>query len=148
MSKEFEISKLLKITANNKYEATVAAFEVVNNLNKINIPKKEQNRKPAVKAMLSLARDDIQYDYIDDATRLSLEEELQNRVRQQNESAINAVFSTSESNAPASDDLDEDLDEIGEMEPLEVFTEPDSEATDEDGEEIEEESDEDSDDDE
>ena len=45
MSKDFEISKLLKLTDENKYETAVAAFEVIDNLEAIAIPKKIANRK-------------------------------------------------------------------------------------------------------
>ena len=146
MPKEFEISKLLKIVANNKYEATVAAFEAINHIDKLTFTKKEMTRKPAIRALIAMSNGSLQYDYISDETRMNLEDELRNRARQQNESAINAVFNTIDSSAPIADELDEDLDEIGETAPVEVFSDLSSDSEDDDDSDEEEDDDDDDDD--
>jgi len=123
MSKDFNISDLLKITEFNKYEAAVAGMEVINHLEQLQFPRKESNRKPAVKAMMALSDGMIKYDYIDDEARLKLEEELKDRARLQAQSALDGIFSTPGSSAPVADESTEDLDEIGETIPPDQFVE-------------------------
>ena len=123
MSKDFSISDLLKITEYNKYEAAVAGMEVINHLEQMSYPKKHINRKPAVKAMMALSEGMIKYDYIDDEARIQLEEELKDRARIQAQSALDGIFSTPGSSAPAVDESNEDLEEIGETIPPEKFSE-------------------------
>ncbi len=120
-TKEFEISKLLKLAQNHKYATTVAAFEAIEMMEQIDIPKKLINRKPAVKALHALSEGLVQYDYIDDETRAKLEEELKGTGRTR--SALDAVFAAPGSAAPAAEESDEDLDEIGETAPPEEFEE-------------------------
>lgn len=131
MSKEFEISKLLEITKNNKYEACVAAFEVIGNLERLDIPKKYLTRKHAVQAMVALSDGLIKYDYIDEETRLKLEEELQGQSKARAQSALDAVFA-SPTGAPLVDDSEEDLDEIGEAAPTEAMPDDGDEFGDDD----------------
>ncbi|MBI3395582.1 MAG: DNA primase [Spirochaetia bacterium] len=123
-AKEFEISKLLELARENKYATTVAAFEAIEMMEQIDIPKKMLNRKPAVKAMFALTEKLVQYDYIDDEARAKLEEELKgtSKVR----SALDAVFAAPGSAAPAADESDEDLDEIGETAEPEAFEDADA----------------------
>ncbi len=125
MSKEFEISKLLEITKNNKYEACVAAFEVIGNLERLDIPRRYLTRKHAVQAMVALSDGIIKYDYIDEETRRKLEEELAGESRARAQSALDAVFSTPVGAAPMVADSEEDLDEIGEAAPTEALDEGD-----------------------
>jgi hypothetical protein len=75
-SRDFEISRLLELSRDQKYATAVAAFEVIEFLEQIEFPKKMQNRKPAVKAMAALSDGAIKWDYISDEARTALEEEL------------------------------------------------------------------------
>lgn len=95
MSKEFEISKLLDLSRENKYATTVAAFEVIDMLEQIDIPRKLANRKPAVKAMSALSEATVQWDYIDDDAREALASELENSRR----ANLDAVFGTASDTA-------------------------------------------------
>ncbi len=95
MSKDFEISKLLDLSREQKYATTVAAFEVIDMLEQIDVPRKMANRKPAVKAMNALFEQTVQWDYIGDEAREALAAELENSRR----ANLDAVFG----NASASD---------------------------------------------
>ncbi len=141
--KEFEISKLLELTGKQKYASTVAAFEVIEFLEQLDVPRKIMNRKPSIKALSMLADGLLQWDFIDDETRLKLEEDL--RASRKPSSAFDAVFSAQGSTAPMVDDSDEDLDEIVETEPPELMVD-DSEADGFDDQEEESTSSDDSDD--
>ncbi|MBL8019198.1 MAG: DNA primase [Leptospirales bacterium] len=112
--KEFEISKLLSLANKEKYATTVAAFEVIDKLEQIEIPKKYTNRKPAVKAMIALSDGIVQYDYIEDSVRQALEEELHGP-----EAAIGQPAELVRARVPVVEESDEDLaaEDIGEIEP-------------------------------
>jgi hypothetical protein len=69
MPSEFEIKQLLEITSEEKYATTVAAFEVVDLIHQIEVPKEYENRKPAIKAMQILADKGVQYAFISDEKR-------------------------------------------------------------------------------
>ncbi|MBW7858132.1 MAG: hypothetical protein H3C43_07565 [Leptonema sp. (in: Bacteria)] len=110
-SGDFQISELLKITAENKYAASVAAFEVVDNSYMIELPSKWSTRKAAVQAMMALSRDIVQFDSVTDEQRAKLEAELQNSPHRD---SAEALFRSS-AGAPVMDDSEDDLDEIGEV---------------------------------
>ena len=74
--REFEIYKLLEITRNDKYATAVAAFEVIDQAERLDIPKKWKNRKPAVQAMMALSDDMVRYGFVTDEARQQLREEL------------------------------------------------------------------------
>lgn len=118
MSKEFEISRLLELTEKNKYATTVAAFEVIDLLDQIDIPKKMITRKPAIQAMHALSEQAVAWDYISDEQRRALDEEL-NPVPDGVDPG--SIFNTSGSAAPISDESDEDLDEDVETAPPEAL---------------------------
>ncbi len=141
--REFEISRLLELTATEKYATTVAAFEVIEMIDQLDIPKKVQHRKPSIQALTLLADKHIQWDYIEDSAREELEAEL--RATRKPTSTFDSYFMPAGSAAPMVDDSDEDLDEVVETEPSDVYTEEDEEAG---GFDDEEESSSDSDDDE
>ena len=124
--KDFEITRLLELTGGEKYAATVAAFEIIEKLDQLEIPKKYLNRKPSIQAMAALTETVIRFDYIDDETREKVETEL--RESRKSKSALDEVFSS----APVSDDSEEDLDEIIDMEPQDQFLD-DSADEDDDG---------------
>ena len=111
-SGEFQISELLKITAQNKYAAAVAAFEVVDTAHMLDLPPKWGTRKAAVQAMMALSRDVVRFDFISDEQREKLEAELQ--INTHRDSA-EALFRGSPASAPVLADSEDDLDEIGEI---------------------------------
>ncbi|MCS7206125.1 MAG: hypothetical protein NZ853_10555 [Leptospiraceae bacterium] len=79
--KEFQIRDLLEITKDKKYAVTVAAFEIVENFDKLNLELEKlgwKSNKISVIAMMCLARNLIKYDFITDEQRKQLEEELKN----------------------------------------------------------------------
>lgn len=129
MSKDFEISKLLELARTNKYEATVAMFEIIDQLEQIDISKKYLNRKPAVKAMAALSENLVKYDYISDEQRQALQEELN---KSKTRASLDSVFKTSGSAAPISDESEEELDEIGETEPIEGLEDENDDLDDDD----------------
>ncbi len=131
MSKDFEISRLLELAQNHKYEATVAMFEVIDQLDQIEIHRKYANRKPAVKAMVALYEKAVKYDYISDEQRQALQDELN---KSKTRAALDSVFKTSGSAAPVAEESEEDLDEIGETEPIEGMEDVDEDAEKEDSE--------------
>lgn len=143
MSKEFDISQLFEITQKDKYAATVAAFEVIDILDQVEIPKKLSNRKPAIKAMSALSENLVKWDYIAEEDRLALEEEIR-AAKKPSHTSLDAVFTTAGSAAPVAEEDEEDLDEEVETAPPEEYEE-DSEggfASDFEEEEDEEEEDE------
>lgn len=77
MAREFEITDLLRISDKDKYATTVAAFEIIDMMEMISIPKKLANRKPAVKALYALSDDLVKFDYISDEQRDALLESLE-----------------------------------------------------------------------
>lgn len=111
-SGEFQISELLKITAQNKYATAVAAFEVVDNAHMLDLPPKWATRKAAVQAMMALSRDVVRFDFISDEQRKKLEAELQVNTHR---NSAEALFRGSPTSAPVAADSEDDLDEIGEI---------------------------------
>jgi hypothetical protein len=116
--REFEISKLLELTDKAKYAVTVAAFEAIDKLEQLDIPKKYANKKASIRAMIALSEGLITYDYVDDTRREALDEEL--RSSRKGRYALDAMFNT----APMADESDEDLDEDILTEPTEEYEEP------------------------
>lgn len=76
MSREFDISRLLVFTSKDKYAATVAASEVIDLGEQIELPKKLQRLKPAVRAIYILDNDIAKWDFIEEEERQALREEL------------------------------------------------------------------------
>ncbi|MCB1174094.1 MAG: hypothetical protein KDK39_11030 [Leptospiraceae bacterium] len=76
MSSEFEISKLLQVTSEGKYAATVAAFEVVDLIDQVKVPKEFLNRKPSIQALQILSEKSLTFDFISDESRQALREKL------------------------------------------------------------------------
>lgn len=148
-TREFEISRLLELSEKNKYAVTVAAFEVIDNLDVIQIAKKYSNRKPAVKALTALYDGVVQYDYIPEEDRRKLEEELQMEKKDKHTASFDQVFHAGSSAAPIADDSEEDLEEIGETIPVEAMDDSDADLpdADEDDESDDDTDDEDDDDD-
>jgi hypothetical protein len=115
-SKEFQIRDLLEITKDKKYAATVAAFEIVENLDKIDLDLKKlgwKTNKVAVIAMMALAKGKIKYDFITDEQRSKLEEELKKPINIHLQKA-EAIFQKKKKQI---EDSEEDLeeDDIGEL---------------------------------
>ena len=76
MAYEFNIDRLLHFTEHDKYAATVAAFEVIDLGEQIEVPKKMMRAKPAVRSMYVLDNEIVKWDYIDEEERQALREEL------------------------------------------------------------------------
>lgn len=119
MSSEFEIKRLLELTQNHKYAATVAAFEVVDLIDQIVVPKSFMNRKPSIKAMQIMSENTVQYGFISDEQREELyielggEPEYESAVPAPSATAVaEKIFAPSEpvdeSESIVSDDTDEE----------------------------------------
>lgn len=139
--KEFQIRDLLEITDSNKYAATIAAFEIIENLEKLDLDPKKlgwKTNKVSVLAMLALARKHIKYDFISNEQRKQLEEELKQSSNIHIKRA-EALFQKKKQTQETDEDLDEE--DIGEL--LEdKFSYDDSIDTEEDSDEEYEDSDE------
>lgn len=114
MAKDFDITRLLDLTRESKYATTVAAFEAIDLLEQINVPRKYRSRKPAIQALYALSDGLIRYDYISDEQRTALDEELKSSKARL---ALNNMFKSADSIAPAVAEEEGDLEEIGETEP-------------------------------
>ncbi len=80
-NKEFEIKDLLRITKENRYATAVAAFEIIDNFDKLEIDFKKiggLRNKIAVTSMILLTENLIKYDIITDEQREKLKRELEN----------------------------------------------------------------------
>lgn len=141
--REFEISKLLSLADKEKYATTVAAFEVIDKLEQIEMPRRFLSRKPAVKAMIALSEGIVRYDYISDEDRRALEEELNGPI------PVAGQPVDPRSRVPVVEESDEDLgdEDVGEIEPTDKLVEDrdEEEGEEEEAEDDEEEEDEDDD---
>jgi len=61
--KEMEISKVLNLVKGNKYEAACAAFDLVDHIFKVDVPKNMRTRKLSVQAMTLLHDGAIKFGY-------------------------------------------------------------------------------------
>ena len=61
--KRFPISKVLDLTQQNKFEVICAAFDAVDHIFKVDIPRSLKGRKSAIQAMTLLADDQLKYGY-------------------------------------------------------------------------------------
>lgn len=61
--KEMEISKVLNLVKGNKYEAACAAFDLVDHIFKVDVPKNMRSRKLSVQAMSLLHDGAIKFGY-------------------------------------------------------------------------------------
>jgi TATA-binding protein-associated factor Taf7 len=141
--REFEISKLLNLADKEKYATTVAAFEVIDKLEQIEIPRRYVARKPAVKAMIALSEGIVRYDYISDEDRRALEEELNGPI------PVAGQPVDPRSRVPVVEESDEDLgdEDVGEIEPADKLVEDREEGDEAEAEEEEEEDEEEEDED-
>ncbi len=76
MNKNFDIKHLLDIVSQNRYAATVAAFEIVDMYDQIQLPNHLKQFKPSVAAIEALNNKLIKWDYISDERRKELYESL------------------------------------------------------------------------
>ena len=72
LMKQIDISKILNLTDKNKFEITCAAFDAVDHVLKLDIPKSLKGRKSAVQAISLLADNQLKYGY-DKTTMLNSE---------------------------------------------------------------------------
>ena len=61
--KEMEITKVLNLVKGNKYEAACAAFDLVDHIFKVDVPKSMRTRKLSVQAMSLLHDGVIKFGY-------------------------------------------------------------------------------------
>lgn len=70
--KDIEIAKILLLAENNRYELACASFDVVDHINKIDMPASQKsilkNRKLAVQAMTLLSENQVKFGYDTSAT--------------------------------------------------------------------------------
>lgn len=115
IQKSFQIRDLLEITKNNKYEACVATFEIVENLHKLDLDLKKlgwKTNKVAVIAMMALAKGIVKYDYITDEQREKLEKELKEKTPNIYLQKAESLFKKSKKIVETEEDLsDEDIGE-------------------------------------
>jgi len=143
---EFQIRELLEITKDRKYAASVASFEIIENLDKLDLDPKKlgwKTNKVSVLAMLALARGKVKFDFITDEQRLKLEEELKQSTNIYLQKA-EAIF---QKKKKLTENEEEDLSEedIGEL-AEETFEESDEDSKEIEYEESEEDEEEQSDD--
>jgi len=132
MAKDFDITRLLDLTRESKYATTVAAFEAIDLLEQINVPRKYRTRKPAIQALYALSDGLVRYDYISDEQRNALDEELKSSKARL---ALNNMFKSADSIAPAVAEEEGDLEEIGETEPEKALDDSEFDEFDRDEEE-------------
>ncbi|WP_210413072.1 DNA primase [Leptospira semungkisensis] len=72
---EFDIVTLIELAKKNKYERAVAGFQVLDRIDRLELPKKIKGRKLAVQAMFALANDEVQYKYVTKEERAAIEQE-------------------------------------------------------------------------
>jgi len=66
--KEIDISKVLNFAKNQKYEVSAAAFDLVDHIFKVDVPKGLKARKLSVQAMGMLMDGHMQYGYDESIT--------------------------------------------------------------------------------
>ena len=76
MAHEFNVDRLLRFTERDKYAATVAAFEIIDMVEQIEVPKKMLRAKPAVRSIYVLDNEIVKWGYIAEEERQALREEL------------------------------------------------------------------------
>ncbi|MCR1792593.1 DNA primase [Leptospira sp. WS58.C1] len=149
---EFDIVTLIELAKKNKYERAVAGFQILDRIDRLELPKKIKGRKLAVQAMFALANEEVQYKYVTKEERATIEAEAQGNGATY--SQFNGLFEAPQ--APiAEEDMEEDFipeeaaKPLMDMEDGEEGESYDEEEDDsDDDEDEEEEDDDDSDDDE
>lgn len=61
---DFNVFKVIELARYKKYEITVAGFNVLDKIDRVDVPKKLKTRKVAVQALYALSENLIKYDYI------------------------------------------------------------------------------------
>ncbi|TGK06243.1 DNA primase [Leptospira fletcheri] len=103
---EFDIVTLIELAKKNKYERAVAGFQILDRLDRLELPKKIKGRKLAVQAMFALASEDVQYKYVTKEERAAIEQET--RISDPAYSKFNGLFEAPQ--APISEeDTEEDF---------------------------------------
>ncbi|WP_210410067.1 DNA primase [Leptospira langatensis] len=72
---EFDIVTLIELAKKNKYERAVAGFQILDRIERLELPKKIKGRKLAVQAMFALANEEVQYKYVTKEERAAIEQE-------------------------------------------------------------------------
>ena len=87
MPKEFDINILMALCEEQRYATTVAGFEAIDMSDQIDVPKKLQKAKPAIRAMSVLSLELVKWSYIGEEERQALREELGLDISQELEGA-------------------------------------------------------------
>ena len=70
--REIEISKVLQLGRQKKYEMACASFDLVDHIFKVEVPRSLRGRKMAVQALSLLADGHIQYGYEESAKNVPI----------------------------------------------------------------------------
>ena len=63
LMKTIDVSKVLNLTKDKKFEVTCASFHAVDHIFKVDLPRSLKGHKPAIQAMSLLANGQLQYGY-------------------------------------------------------------------------------------
>ncbi|MCB1157274.1 MAG: DNA primase [Leptospiraceae bacterium] len=117
-NQDFDILRVIELARDHKYEVTVAGFEVLDKIDKIDIPKGLKPKKVAVQALYALSEKMVQYDYFTSEQRKQLAEVK--KKQEQKNPEFNNLFA--KSSAPEIEESDSDEEEILEEEPPKVLS--------------------------
>ena len=73
--RDIEIAKVLYLAKNKKYEVTCAAFDLVDHMPKVEMPRLLKGRKLAVQAMALIADEQVNYGYENEEAAVAGEDE-------------------------------------------------------------------------
>lgn len=73
--RDIEIAKVLYLAKNKKYEVTCAAFDLVDHMPKVEVPRLLKGRKLAVQAMSLIADEQVNYGYENEEAVVAGEDE-------------------------------------------------------------------------
>ncbi|WP_010569508.1 hypothetical protein [Leptospira broomii] len=103
---EFDIVTLIELAKKNKYERAVAGFQILDRIDRLDLPKKIKARKLAVQAMFALSNEEVQYKYVTKEERAAIEQDA--RITDPAYSKFNGLFEAPQ--APiAEEDTEEDF---------------------------------------
>ena len=74
--KDSDIDSVLNISRINRYEATSIGFEIIDMMEYLDLSKKIQRLKPAIRAIHLIDKKSVQWDYITEEQRNKLREEI------------------------------------------------------------------------
>lgn len=108
---DFNVFRVIELARYKKYEITVAGFNVLDKIDRIDVPKKLKTRKVAVQALYALSENLVKYDYISLEEKKKLLQEI--NYQQSPRGKFRNIFSQ---DAPAIEESNEE-ENIPEEEP-------------------------------